>query len=125
MEPFGFSSLEEGLNFSIGSVDRLESPSRNKKGKRNAESKVTDPREVIAFLREKENKSAFGVGREITHRFFNKSRHGCCVQLRQFFRSIGNGFTLHYEIEEYDGGLGVEIHSETKTPRNVHDFIRT
>ena len=86
---------------------------------------VKDPREVIAFLREKENKSAFGVGREITHRFFNKSRHGCCVQLRQFFRSLGNGFTLHYEIEEYDGGLGVEIHSETKTPRDVHEFIRT
>ena len=87
--------------------------------------KVTDPRDVIDFLREKENNSVFGVGRKITHRFFDKSRHGCCVQLRQFFRDHGKGYTLHYEIEEYDGVIGVEIHSETKTPRDVHDFIRT
>ena len=87
--------------------------------------KVTDPREIIDFLRNKENKSVFGMGREITHYFYNSSRHGCCVQLRQFFRDHGKGYTLHYEIEEYDGGIGVEIHSETKTPWDVHDFIRT
>ena len=86
---------------------------------------VTAPRDVIDFLRKKENKSVFGMGREITFHFYNKSRPGCCVQLRQFFRSLGNDFTLHYEIEEYDGGLGVEIHSEKYTPRDVHDFIRT
>ena len=85
---------------------------------------VTDPREVIDFLREDKNRNLFGVGREITYYFFNKSRHGCCVQLRQFFRGYGNGVTLHYEIDEYAGGIGVEIHSEPKTPKDVHEFMR-
>ena len=32
--------------------------------------------------------------------------------------------TLHYEIEEYEKGINVEIHSETKTPSDVHTFIQ-
>ena len=86
--------------------------------------KVTDPREVIGFLRKDKNRNLFGAGREITHCFFNEKKHGCCVQLRQFFHSLGNGFTLHYEIEEYRGGIGVEIHSElVETLPCVHTFI--
>lgn len=85
---------------------------------------VNDPREVIYFLQKDENKYIFGEGRDITGKWYAKNRHGVCVQLRQFFGKSHQGTTLHYEIEEYDGGVYVEIHSEAKTPSDVHDFIK-
>ena len=85
---------------------------------------VNDPREVIDFLRKDENKYIFGEGRDITGKWYAKGRHGVCVQLRQFFGKARQGMTLHYEVEEYDNGIYVEIHSETKTPSNVHAFIK-
>lgn len=84
---------------------------------------VNDPREVIDFLRKDENKYIFGEGRDITGKWYAKGRHGVCVQLRQFFGKAHQGVTLHYEIEEYDNGINVEIQSETKTPSDVHAFI--
>lgn len=85
---------------------------------------ANDPREVIAFLRKDENKYIFGEGRDITGKWYAQERHGLCVQLRQFFGRARQGATLHYEIEEYDDGINVEIHSETKTPPDVHAFIK-
>lgn len=85
---------------------------------------VNDPREVIDFLRKDENKHIFGEGRDITGKWYAKDRHGVCVQLRQFFGRDHQGATLHYEIEEYDNGISVEIHSETATPSDIHDFIK-
>ena len=85
---------------------------------------VNDQREVIAFLRKDENRYIFGEGRDITGKWYAKDRHGVCVQLRQFFGVAPQGATLHYEIEEYDNGINVEIHSEPETPSNVHDFIK-
>ena len=86
---------------------------------------VNDPREVIDFLRKDENKYIFGEGRDITGKWYAKDRHGVCVQLRQFFGKAHQGVTLHYEIEEYDNGINVEIQSETKTPSNVYAFIKS
>ena len=85
---------------------------------------VNDPRGVIDFLRKDENKYIFGEGRDITGKWYAKDRHGVCVQLRQFFGRTCQGATLHYEIEEYDNGINVEIHLETGTPSNVHAFIK-
>lgn len=85
---------------------------------------VNDPREVIDFLRKDENKYIFGEGRDITGKWYAKDRHGVCVQLRQFFGRNHQGATLHYEIEEHKKKIYVEIHSETKTPSDVHDFIK-
>ena len=85
---------------------------------------VNDPREVIDFLRKDENKYIFGEGRDITGQWYAQDRHGLCVQLRQFFGRARQGATLHYEIEEYDNRINVEIHSETETPQDVHAFIK-
>ena len=85
---------------------------------------VNAPREVIDFLRKDENKYIFGEGRDITGKWYAKDRHGVCVQLRQFFGRTRQGTTLHYEIEEYDNGINVEIHSEPGTPPDVHGFIK-
>lgn len=85
---------------------------------------VNDPHEVIDFLQKDENKYIFGEGRDITGKWYAKNRHGVCVQLRQFFGRNNQGTTLHYEIEEYEGEINVEIHSETETPLNVHDFLK-
>lgn len=52
-------------------------------------SNVNNPNEVIDFLRKEENRNLFGEGRRITFSWFNASRHGCCVQMRQFFRDFG------------------------------------
>ena len=82
---------------------------------------VNDSREVIDFLQRQENQSFFGEDRMVTFRFY---RAGACVQLRQFFKDYVAGFTLHYEIEEYRGGIVVEIHSELpETLPAMHDFI--
>ena len=88
---------------------------------------VNDPREVIDFLLEDGNRNIFCEGRSITGGYYplnKKNPHGVCVQLRQFFGEACQGTSLHYEVEEYRNGISVEIHSETKTPRAVHDFIR-
>ena len=86
--------------------------------------KITDPREVIGFLRKKENRDIFGEGRSITGGWYAQQRHGTCVQLRQFFGIAPLGYSLHYEIEECRDMINVEIHSETQTPTPVHDFLR-
>ena len=88
---------------------------------------VTDPREVIGFLRKKENRNIFGEGRSITGGYWSdkENKHSLCVQLRQFFGRTRQGKTLHYEINETQGrGLNVEIHSETNTPKIVHEFLK-
>lgn len=85
---------------------------------------VNDPREVIDFLRKDENRYIFGEGRDITGKWYAKKQHGVCIQLRQFFGKDNQGVSLHYEIEEYDNGINVEIHSETGTPSDVHAFIQ-
>jgi len=85
---------------------------------------INDPRQIINFLRKDENKYIFGEGRDITGGWYGKDRHGICVQLRQFFGRARQGMTLHYEIEECERGIKVGIHSETKTPSAVHDFIK-
>lgn len=83
---------------------------------------VNDPREVIYHINE--NRNALGINRQVTSAYcppINENRHGICVQLRQFFGELA----LHYEIEEYGGGINVEIHSETRTPQEVHEFLRS
>ena len=85
---------------------------------------VNDPRQIINILRKDENKYIFGEGRDVTGGWYVKERHGSYVQLRQFFGRAHQGVTLHYEIEEYKGGIHVGIHSETGTPQDVHDFIK-
>ena len=85
---------------------------------------VTDPREVIDFLRKKENRNFFGEGRSITGGWYAQGRHGVCVQLRQFFGRARQGMTMHYEIEECGNRISVEIHSESQTPTPIHDFLR-